>query len=52
LTITEIAIVLGTTAHAVEMRLSRAKRRLERALESTKQNGPMQATLIAKGTAS
>jgi DNA-directed RNA polymerase specialized sigma24 family protein len=52
LTITEIAIVLGTTAHAVEMRLSRAKRRLERALESTKQNGPMEATPIAKGIAS
>jgi RNA polymerase sigma factor (sigma-70 family) len=54
LTITEIAIVLGTTAHAVEMRLSRAKRRLERALESTKQNGLTEATPtpIAKGTAS
>jgi RNA polymerase sigma-70 factor (ECF subfamily) len=52
LTLMEIAIALGTTAHAAEMRLSRAKRRLERALESSKQDRPLEATPIAKGKAS
>jgi RNA polymerase sigma-70 factor (ECF subfamily) len=48
----EIAVVLGITAAAVDMRLSRAKQRLERALESTKDHNLAEATPLVNGEAS